>query len=155
MSPRQGEFQRFTERETAQTIPQRFSQQVAHYPESAAVETPTRSVTYAELDRLSNQVANAILDRSPGNSNTIAMLLEQGIESVITILGVLKAGKSMSPSIRAQTKRSFIDLSRTATRSCSLPHRSIDISEKNCSRIRPDCFAWKRPLTIRSRRIRR
>jgi amino acid adenylation domain-containing protein len=93
MSPRQGVFQRFTQRETAQTIPQRFSQQVARAPQSPAVETTTRSVSYAELDHLSNQVANAILDKSPGNSNTVAVLLEQGIESVITILGVLKAGR--------------------------------------------------------------
>jgi acyl-CoA synthetase (AMP-forming)/AMP-acid ligase II len=87
------EFQRFPEQETAQTIPQRFSQQVARFPDSTAVRTLSHSLSYLDLDRLSNQVANAVLRQFPGASKTVALLFEQGVNSIIAILGVLKAGK--------------------------------------------------------------
>ena len=112
MNPHQENFREFQERDTAQTIPQRFSLQVARAPESPAVETPTRSVSYAELDLLSKRVASAILDKSLGNSNTVALLINQGIESVTAILGVLKAGKiyvSLNPRADETELRRLIE----------------------------------------------
>ena len=106
------EFRRFPERETEQTIPQRFSQQVAQYPNSTAIKTLTSSISYQELDRLSNQVANAVLHQSPGTSNTVVLLFEQSADSIITILGVLKAGKiyiSLDPSAEITDLRSIIE----------------------------------------------
>ena len=106
------EFRRFPEQETEQTIPQRFSQQVARFPNSTAIKTLTNSISYQELDRLSNQVANAVLHQSPGTSNTVVLLFEQGADSIITILGVLKAGKiyiSLDPSSKITDLRCIIE----------------------------------------------
>ena len=103
---------RFLEQETEQTIPQRFSQQVARFPDSIAIETITHSISYQELDRLSNHVANAVLHQSLGTSNTVALLFEQGVDSIITILGVLKAGKiyvSLDPSSKIEDLRLIIE----------------------------------------------
>ena len=106
------EFRRFLEQETEQTIPQRFSQQVARFPNSPAIKTLTSSISYQELDRLSNQVANAVLHQSLGTSNTVALLFEQGADSIIAILGVLKAGKiyiSLDPSSTMPDLRRIIE----------------------------------------------
>ncbi len=76
------------------SIPERFAAQLERHGERAALETPEESLSYAALDRASNQLARAILARRGERSEPVALLLEHGSSPVVAILGILKAGKA-------------------------------------------------------------
>jgi non-ribosomal peptide synthetase component F len=50
--------------------------------------------TYAQLDALANQVAEIVLRESPDRSKPVALLFDQGIGGIASIMGVLKAGRA-------------------------------------------------------------
>lgn len=89
-----GKFLEFRKEEVDQSIPHRFEEQVRKYPERLAVKTKDRALTYEQLNREVNRVANALLSERGGREEPIALLFEQGSAVVIVaLLGVLKAGK--------------------------------------------------------------
>src|SRR4028119_516762 len=90
-------FTRFEEKETEQSIPQRFEQQVSRYPDRLAVKTRNHQLTYAALNRVANRVARALLAQRGKGAESIALLLEHDAPMIAAILGVLKAGKVYVP----------------------------------------------------------
>ena len=92
-----GTFVEFTEAEIEQSLPDRFEQQVAKYPDRIAVRGKTVTFTYDVLNKLANRVARAILNRCGQGAEPIAVLLEHGAPAIAAILGVLKAGKICVP----------------------------------------------------------
>jgi amino acid adenylation domain-containing protein len=75
----------FVERSAAQT------------PQAIAVIEPGKAISYQELDRLSNRVANALRDRGVVRGDRVLLALENSIELVASYLGVLKAGAVAVP----------------------------------------------------------
>jgi len=90
-------FLPFTREELDQSIPSRFRRQVARHPGRLAVHTTHHSLTYEELDRLSNRIARALLSRLGPTAEAVGILMDQGASQVAAILGVLKAGKFYVP----------------------------------------------------------
>ncbi|MDX1429381.1 MAG: non-ribosomal peptide synthetase, partial [Rhodothermales bacterium] len=90
-------FVPFDRREIEQSIPDRFAKQVRHSPQSVAVWSAERSLTYDALDRYANRIAVTILHHRIPRENPVAILLPQGVEHVAAVLGVLKAGKAYVP----------------------------------------------------------
>ena len=80
-----------------QSIPARFEQQVARFPDRLAVRTPALSLSYRQLDRFANRVAHGILARLGSSSEPVGVLLPQGAPLIAVILGVLKASKLYVP----------------------------------------------------------
>lgn len=81
-----------------------FARQVARTPDAVAVVTDDCSLTYRELDRLSNRAAHLVrlgfLERTrrPLPADTpIGLCVERGIEAVVGILAILKAGGAWVP----------------------------------------------------------
>lgn len=60
--------------------------------EAVAVSCGKASLTYAELDRLSSQLANLLIEKGVRPDDTVAVRLPPGLESIISVYGVLKAG---------------------------------------------------------------
>jgi len=92
-----GSFVEFDKEEVEQSIPDRFEQMVRRYPERIAVKTKNYTLTYAELNRMANRVARAILARRGEGGEPIALLLEHDAPMVAAILGTFKAGKIFVP----------------------------------------------------------
>ncbi|RUT69549.1 amino acid adenylation domain-containing protein [Flavobacterium cupreum] len=75
-----------------------FQQQVENFPGKEALKDEYRSYSYAELHKLSNQIAQYLIttygkkDKSP-----IAVLLERSANMVVVLLGILKSGRSYIP----------------------------------------------------------
>jgi len=92
-----GTFVEFKKEEVEQSIPDRFEEQVAKYPNRVAVKTRNHTLTYDELNRLSNRVARAILAQRENGKAPVALLLEHDASVIAAILGVLKAGKIYVP----------------------------------------------------------
>jgi len=92
-----GVFVEFRKEEIEQSIPDRFEQQVAKYPNRIAVKTRNHTLTYGALNKGANRVARAILAQRGEVNEPIALLLEQGASLIAAIIGILKAGKIYVP----------------------------------------------------------
>lgn len=75
------------------SIPARFEKIVRKYPDRIAFKDIGRSASYDELNQVSNKIAGALLEKCGNGSEPIALLFEHGIDVILAILGVLKAGK--------------------------------------------------------------
>ena len=74
------------------TIPVRFAAVVAHHSSRLAVVAPGVALSFAELNAAANRVAHALLDRSAGAAEPVALLFGMSPAFVIASLGALKAG---------------------------------------------------------------
>lgn len=84
------------------SIPERFEKIVRRYPNRLAVKMGNRGLTYNDLNQAANRVARAIRAKRGEGSEPIALLFEHGIDSIVAIFGVLKAGKfyvALDPSV--------------------------------------------------------
>lgn len=61
-------------------------------PEATALEDGRRRMTYRELDARSNQLAHLLRGLGTGPEKPVALCLDRGIEAVVAMLAVLKAG---------------------------------------------------------------
>jgi amino acid adenylation domain-containing protein/non-ribosomal peptide synthase protein (TIGR01720 family) len=74
------------------TIYQLFEEQAERTPERIAVRHEARCLTYAELNAKANQWASALRRKGVERGTAVALLATHSIETVIGILGILKAG---------------------------------------------------------------
>lgn len=83
---------------TDQTLLPYFRSHVGRSPESLALVCGKRSLTYKELDRISDVLAaNLIATGLVGKETKVALLLERSERIVISILAVMKAGAAYVP----------------------------------------------------------
>jgi len=69
----------------------------ARSPDRPAVAAGGRSLTYSELDRLSNQVARVLLAQGVAPGDRVGVLAPKSAASVVGIFGTLKAGACYVP----------------------------------------------------------
>ena len=83
-------------------IIERFKKIAADYEHKIALKSSEISLTYGELERKVDGIADIILQRyqtcgiNP-DQQTVALLLNHGLNQVISLLAVLKAGKIYIP----------------------------------------------------------
>lgn len=66
-------------------------------PDATAVEHPSGSLTYAELDRLANRVAHRLRRLGVRPESRVALHTDRSVWTVVGMLGVLKAGGAYVP----------------------------------------------------------
>ncbi|MEV8548180.1 amino acid adenylation domain-containing protein, partial [Streptomyces sp. NPDC051572] len=69
-----------------------FEAQVARTPEAVALVSGDVEVSYAELDARANNLARLLVGRGVGPESVVAVCMERGVEMVVALLAVLKAG---------------------------------------------------------------
>ncbi|MDO9451951.1 MAG: amino acid adenylation domain-containing protein [Stagnimonas sp.] len=74
------------------TVPQLFEQQAARTPDAVAVQHGEAQLSYAALDARANQLAHRLIALGVTRNTPVAMLLERGLDMVVTLLGIQKAG---------------------------------------------------------------
>jgi amino acid adenylation domain-containing protein len=79
------------------TIPALFAAQAAGRPDATALVFGTESLTYAELDRRSNALAWRLRRRGVDADVPVGVAIERGIDLVVALLAVLKAGGAYLP----------------------------------------------------------
>ncbi|MGE2721064.1 amino acid adenylation domain-containing protein [Mycolicibacterium celeriflavum] len=79
------------------SIPELFADQVALSPEAVAVSCDGRSLTYAELDAASSNLARALIVAGVGRGDRVGMLLPRSVDAVLAMLAVLKCGAGYVP----------------------------------------------------------
>ncbi len=65
---------------------------VGRYGDKTAIALGERRLSYAELDRLSNKVANALIKMGVTRGDRVAMLLSNSLEFAVIYFGIVKAG---------------------------------------------------------------
>jgi tyrocidine synthetase-3 len=74
------------------TIHQLFEEQVDKTPTSIAVACKNNILTYNELNKKANRVANALRAKRVKPNHIVGIMLDPSIGLVVGILGILKAG---------------------------------------------------------------
>jgi amino acid adenylation domain-containing protein len=74
-----------------------FAEQVAQRPGEIAVISSAAKLTYAELDRRSNQVAHWLCQAGAKPNQLVAVVMEKGWEQVVAVFGILKSGAAYLP----------------------------------------------------------
>ena len=88
-----GKFIEFKDEAVERSIPSLFEEQVRKYPDRLAVKSEGQELTYGQLNRAANQVAQTILAECGESSEPVVLLFEHGLQMVVALLGILKTRK--------------------------------------------------------------
>jgi len=80
-----------------QPIHRRFERQALHCPDAPAVRLLSGDINYAELNIAANRAARMLLANAATDARPIALMLDQGYESILWTLAILKAGRCYAP----------------------------------------------------------
>ncbi|WP_445454938.1 amino acid adenylation domain-containing protein [Flavobacterium sp. HNIBRBA15423] len=80
-----------------QTVLDLFNTQVQSNPGKDAVHFKDKKLTYKELDVVSNQLANVLLNKGVTTDTLVPICVDRSLEMIIGILGILKAGGAYVP----------------------------------------------------------
>src|SRR6202035_1449956 len=76
---------------------QRFAARAAGAPEAVALTFEGRSLTYGELDRCADRLAWRLVSLGVGPERLVGIHLERGLERIVAVLAVWKAGGAYLP----------------------------------------------------------
>ncbi|MBS1739288.1 MAG: amino acid adenylation domain-containing protein [Bacteroidetes bacterium] len=79
------------------TILQTFSEQVSLHRDNLAVKYKNLELSYIQLEQMSNQVANALIEKGVQSNDLVPICLHDPLDMVIGIWGILKAGAAFVP----------------------------------------------------------
>ncbi len=74
-----------------------FKNQVKIFPSQVAIKFRDLSLTYLELDNLSDQVAQLLIEKGLNAGTPVGVLFPRSIEFIVSIMGILKAGGAYVP----------------------------------------------------------
>uniref|UniRef100_UPI0006D8AD5A non-ribosomal peptide synthetase n=1 Tax=Pseudomonas mediterranea TaxID=183795 RepID=UPI0006D8AD5A len=78
-------------------IHQLFEAHAEAQPEAVALTYQGQSLSYGELNRLSNQIAHRLIEWGIHADDRVAICVERGLEMVAGLVGILKAGAGYVP----------------------------------------------------------
>jgi amino acid adenylation domain-containing protein len=81
----------------SQTVVARFTAQASRTPDAEAVRFEGSGLTYAALDRRSNQLAHHLRGLGVTTDVLVGICLERSVDMVVAVLAVLKAGGAYLP----------------------------------------------------------
>ncbi len=82
---------------TAEVLHELFERRAAQCPESIALEYGSSRLTYAEVERRANQLAQFLRDNGVMPGDCVGLLLPRSMEVCIALLAILKSGAAYVP----------------------------------------------------------
>ncbi len=79
------------------TIDKLFKKQVRKTPDDTALFYNGEEITYSQLDIKSDKLAYSLMKRGVDSSSIVGVMTGRGIDFIVTILGIIKAGAAYLP----------------------------------------------------------
>lgn len=79
------------------TLPEQFEIHAYRHPHTPAVVYQDQRLTYGELDRRANQLANYLIQCGVKQETLVGVFIDRSIDMIVAILGILKAGGAYVP----------------------------------------------------------
>ncbi|MFG3008183.1 amino acid adenylation domain-containing protein, partial [Streptomyces calvus] len=79
------------------SLPELFAEQVARTPDAVAVVCGEASLSYARLAARVDRLARVLVARGVGPEQRVALMLPRGVDLVVALLGVMRAGAAYVP----------------------------------------------------------
>ncbi|MGW7533079.1 amino acid adenylation domain-containing protein, partial [Amycolatopsis sp. NPDC054798] len=79
------------------SVPRVFAERVREHPDALAVTCAGAALTYRELDLRANRLAHGLIAHGAGLDVRIGLCVPRGVEAVVGMLAVLKAGAAYVP----------------------------------------------------------
>ena len=67
------------------------------FPDKTALVASGKRLTFSQLDDLSDELAQGLLNRGIARGDRVVLFLDNSVEAVVSIFAVLKAGAVFSP----------------------------------------------------------
>jgi amino acid adenylation domain-containing protein len=74
-----------------------IARQVAIHPDKIAVEAPDGTLTYAQLDALSNRLAHTLLAHGIKRGDRVGIAVNRSVSAIVCLLGAIKSGAAYLP----------------------------------------------------------
>ncbi|MFE7296373.1 amino acid adenylation domain-containing protein [Streptomyces sp. NPDC057579] len=74
-----------------------FAERAARTPDAVAVTDAERRLTFAELESRANQLAHHLVGLGVGPGTLVGVCADRGVDTVVALLGVLRAGGAFVP----------------------------------------------------------
>lgn len=78
-------------------LQQLLTQTAKQYPEKKAIVFGDESITYNDLDQLTNKIAALLIDNGIKSGDRVGIYVHKSIASIVSIFGILKAGAAYVP----------------------------------------------------------
>lgn len=111
------------------TVIQLFEEQVSNTPDKLAFVFKDKNITYLELDKKANIIANMLKDYGVKQGERVGIMQAKSEKIVESILGVLKAGAvyvPMDPNATLKTKRHIIQTANISVILSDIDRANID-----------------------------
>ena len=115
-----------------------FMEQAKKTPDALAVITSSEQITYEELDRMSNRVAELIQELNEPKDKLIAVVMKKGWEQIVSVLGILKSGHAYLPIDGTQPEERILGILELAEASTCMVQESSEALEKVGTQITVD-----------------
>ncbi|MER6666691.1 amino acid adenylation domain-containing protein [Amycolatopsis japonica] len=79
------------------TVPELFRRRAAESPDAVAVVDGDRTLSYAELDRESDELAGYLASRGVRRGDRVGVVMDRGADLLVALLAVWKAGAAQVP----------------------------------------------------------
>lgn len=111
------------------------------FPERIALSFNGLEMTYEQLDKKSNVIAHLLKDRLRKDTQFVGLLMDRGMDMVISVLGILKAGVAYIPidPVNNPIERTKLCLSE-ANLNLVVTDRALDIQEVETLFVNEDTY---------------
>ncbi|MCG7410807.1 amino acid adenylation domain-containing protein [Paenibacillus sp. ACRRX] len=82
---------------TPTTLNDLFTKQASRSPHNTAVIHNNKSITFEQLDMMSNQVARYLQKKGIATGDRIGVIAERTIETIVNVIGIIKTGAAYVP----------------------------------------------------------
>ena len=107
------------------SLPEWFEHQARLTPGATAVSFEGASLTYEQLNRLSNRLARRLEKLGIGPEKVVALCLDRSLDLLVALLGILKAGGAYLPVDPALPKERQTLMFQDAQASLILTQQSL------------------------------
>ncbi len=79
------------------TVNEWLANGIKDYADSTALQFGSRSLTYKELNKLSNRISHYLIEKEIERGDRVGICLERSVEMIACIIGILKSGAAYVP----------------------------------------------------------